>query len=207
MQYRSDRKGTKLSVLGYGCLRFTKENGKIDIDKTEKEIMEAIRSGVNYFDTAYVYGGSEAALGEILARNGVREQVYIATKLPHYLIKSKTGLEKCFQEQLKRLRTDHVDYYLMHMLNDVQTWQGLCAKGVDQWIRESRLPGRSAVSDFLITETVLISRNFWMHMTGISARFSIIIWMSIPRRGRKAFSMQKAKEFRSLSWNLCGAED
>ena len=97
MQYRSDRKGTKLSVLGYGCLRFTKENGKIDIDKTEKEIMEAIRSGVNYFDTAYVYGGSEAALGEILARNGVREQVYIATKLPHYLIKSKTGLEKCFQ--------------------------------------------------------------------------------------------------------------
>lgn len=62
MQYRSDRKGTKLSVLGYGCLRFTKENGKIDIDKTEKEIMEAIRSGVNYFDTAYVYGGSEAAL-------------------------------------------------------------------------------------------------------------------------------------------------
>ena len=56
MQYRSDRKGTKLSVLGYGCLRFTKENGKIDIDKTEKEIMEAIRSGVNYFDTAYVYG-------------------------------------------------------------------------------------------------------------------------------------------------------
>ena len=142
MQYRSDRKGTKLSVLGYGCLRFTKENGKIDIDKTEKEIMEAIRSGVNYFDTAYVYGGSEAALGEILARNGVREQVYIATKLPHYLIKSKAGLEKCFQEQLKRLRTDHVDYYLMHMLNDVQTWQGLCAKGVDQWIREKQASGQ-----------------------------------------------------------------
>ena len=104
--------------------------------------MEAIRSGVNYFDTAYVYGGSEAALGEILARNGVREQVYIATKLPHYLIKSKTGLEKCFQEQLKRLRTDHVDYYLMHMLNDVQTWQGLCAKGVDQWIREKQASGQ-----------------------------------------------------------------
>ena len=142
MQYRSDRKGTKLSVLGYGCLRFTKENGKIDIDKTEKEIMEAIRSGVNYFDTAYVYGGSEAALGEILARNGVREQVYIATKLPHYLIKSKAGLEKCFQEQLKRLRTDHVDYYLMHMLNDAQTLQGLCAKGVDQWIKEKQASGQ-----------------------------------------------------------------
>ena len=54
MQYRTDRKGTRLSVLGYGCLRFTKKNGKIDLDKTEAEIMEAIRSGVNYFDTAYV---------------------------------------------------------------------------------------------------------------------------------------------------------
>ena len=76
MQYRSDRKGTKLSILGYGCLRFTKENGKIDIDKTEKEIMEAIRSGVNYFDTAYVYGGSEAVLGEILERNGAGSGLY-----------------------------------------------------------------------------------------------------------------------------------
>ena len=75
MQYRTDRKGTRLSVLGYGCLRFTKKNGKIDLDKTEAEIMEAIRSGVNYFDTAYVYGGSEAALGEILKRNNCREQV------------------------------------------------------------------------------------------------------------------------------------
>ena len=98
--------------------------------------MEAIRSGVNYFDTAYVYGGSEAALGEILARNGVREQVYIATKLPHYLIKSREGMERCFQEELKRLKTDHVDYYLMHMLTDLSTWKKLCGLGVDDWIQE-----------------------------------------------------------------------
>ena len=138
MQYRTDRKGTRLSVLGYGCLRFTKKNGKIDLDKTEAEIMEAIRSGVNYFDTAYVYGGSEAALGEILKRNNCREQVYIATKLPHYLIKSKAGLERCFQEQLSRLQTDYVDYYLMHMLNDADTWERLKEKGVEEWIAEKR---------------------------------------------------------------------
>lgn len=136
MQYRSDRKGTQLSMLGYGCLRFTKKNGKIDLEKTEAEIMEAIRSGVNYFDTAYVYAGSEAALGEILSRNQVRGQVYIATKLPHYLIKSRAGLEKCFQEQLRRLQTDHVDYYLMHMLNDADTWERLKAKGAADWIEE-----------------------------------------------------------------------
>lgn len=136
MQYRKDRKGTQLSILGYGCLRFTKKNGKIDLEKAEAEIMEAIHSGVNYFDTAYVYSGSEAALGEILERNHVREQVHIATKLPHYLIKSRAGLEKCFQEQLRRLRTDHVDYYLMHMLNDVDTWESLKEKGVQAWIEE-----------------------------------------------------------------------
>ena len=98
--------------------------------------MEAVRNGVNYFDTAYVYHGSEAALGEILKRNRCRDQVYIATKLPHYLIKSRAGLEKCFQEQLRRLQTDHVDYYLMHMLNDVQTWEILQKKGVKDWIGE-----------------------------------------------------------------------
>ena len=141
MRYRSDRKGTQLSILGYGCLRFTRKNGKIDLKKTETEILEAIKRGVNYFDTAYVYQGSEAALGEILERNGCREQVYIATKLPHYLIKSRAGLERCFQEQLNRLQTDHVDYYLMHMLNDADTWEALKQKGVQDWIEEKLKAG------------------------------------------------------------------
>lgn len=136
MQYRSDRKGRQLSILGYGCLRFTKRNGKIDFEKAEKEVIEAIRSGVNYFDTAYVYHGSEAVLGEILEKSGCRSQVYIATKLPHYLIKSRAGLERCFQEQLRRLKTDYVDYYLMHMLNDADTWNALGEKGVQDWIEE-----------------------------------------------------------------------
>lgn len=141
MRYRSDKKGTQLSILGYGCLRFTRKNGKIDLEKAETEILEAIRRGVNYFDTAYVYQGSEAALGEILRRNGCREQVYIATKLPHYLIKSRAGLERCFREQLNRLQTDHVDYYLMHMLNDADTWEALKQKGVQDWIEEKLKEG------------------------------------------------------------------
>ena len=79
MQYRNDKYGNPLSILGYGCMRFTKKGNSIDIDKAEKEIMAAYRAGVNYYDTAYVYTGSEAALGEILARNGIREKVHIAT--------------------------------------------------------------------------------------------------------------------------------
>ena len=107
--------------------------------------MEAVRKGVNYFDTAYVYHGSEAALGEILKRNHCRDQVYIATKLPHYLMKSRSGLERCFQEQLRRLQTDYVDYYLMHMLNDAKTWEVLKEKGVQDWVDEHTQAGREGL--------------------------------------------------------------
>ena len=141
MNYRKDKYGNDISILGYGCMRFSRSAGRIDMDKTEREIMAAFRSGVNYYDTAYVYAGSEAALGEILERNHIREQVYIATKLPHYLIKTEDSMEKYFAEQLKRLRTDHVDYYLMHMLTDVQTWERLKGLGILRWLEEKKESG------------------------------------------------------------------
>ena len=100
MNYRTDKRGNKLSALGFGCLRFPQKMGKIDYDKTKKQILMAIDQGVNYFDTAYIYGGSEATLGQILEESGQRERVNIATKLPHYLIKSREGLEKIFQEEI-----------------------------------------------------------------------------------------------------------
>lgn len=142
MEYREDRYGNPISVLGYGCMRFTQAAGKIDIAKTEKEILEAFHGGVNYFDTAYIYPGSEAALGEILARNGIREQVNIATKLPHYLLKKPEDLDRCFSEELRRLKTDHVDYYLMHMLTDTKTWQRLEGLGIVQWLAEKKASGQ-----------------------------------------------------------------
>lgn len=136
MQYRKDQKGNELSILGYGCMRFTKKYGRIVFEKAEQELMLAIRHGVNYLDTAYIYPGSEECVGKILAKNHCREQVNIATKLPHYLIKSREGLEKCFQEQLKRLQTDYIDYYLMHMLTDIATWERLKGLGIEEWIQE-----------------------------------------------------------------------
>lgn len=141
MQYRKDKYGNDISVLGYGCMRFTQTAGRIDLKKAEEEIMTAFRGGVNYYDTAYIYGGSEAALGEILERNGIRDQVYIATKLPHYLIKNRASMDKYFEEQLRRLRTDHIDYYLMHMLTDVHTWERLKELGVLEWLQEKRESG------------------------------------------------------------------
>lgn len=141
MQYRKNKKGNDISVLGYGCMRFTKKGGGIDIDKAEKEVMAAIEAGVNYLDTAYVYPGSEAAVGEILHRNGCREKIYLATKLPHYLIKSMDGVEKMFQEELKRLKTTYIDYYLMHMLTDIPTWERLKQMGMAEWIEKKLASG------------------------------------------------------------------
>ena len=142
MQYRTDKKGNKISILGYGCMRFTTKAGAIDIDKAEKEIMTAYEKGVNYFDTAYIYPGSENALGQILRRNGIRDNVNIATKLPHYMMKNPGDMDKYFNEELKRLRTDHVDYYLIHMLTDVKTWDRLCAMGIKEWIEGKMKSGR-----------------------------------------------------------------
>ena len=141
MKYRKDKYGNEISVLGFGCMRFRRSGGGIDMKEAEREILAAIDAGVNYFDTAYIYPGSEAALGEILSKNGVREKVSIATKLPHYLIKSREGMERLFNEQLKRLKTDYIDYYLMHMLTDAATWEKLKKLGILEFLEEKKRCG------------------------------------------------------------------
>ena len=141
MNYRKDRYGNDLSILGFGCMRLPMKLGRIDMEESEKQIITAIKSGVNYFDTAYIYPGSEAALGEILEKNGMRERVNIATKLPHYLIRSREGLDKLFAEELNRLRTDHIDYYLMHMLTDCAAWDRLKELGILEWLEEKKQSG------------------------------------------------------------------
>ena len=141
MQYRNDANGNPLSILGYGCMRFTRKGNAIDLEKTEKEIMAAYEAGVNYYDTAYIYGGSEAAIGEIFERNGIRDKIHIATKLPHYLISSKEGIERTFNEELSRLRTDYVDYYLMHHVTDIAMWEKLKSIGILEWIEEKKASG------------------------------------------------------------------
>ena len=142
MKYRTDKYGNKISILGYGCMRFTQKAGKIDLEKAEKEIMTAYEAGVNYFDTAYIYPGSEAALGEILQKNNIRDKVNIATKLPQYMIKTIESVEKIFQEELKRLKTDHIDYYFMHMLTDIKSWERLKDLGISDWIQEKKNKGQ-----------------------------------------------------------------
>ena len=142
MKYRNDRYGEPVSVLGYGCMRFTKKGGSIDLEKAEKEILHAVEAGVNYFDTAYIYPGSEKALGNIVEKNGIRDRIRIATKLPQYLITRAGAIDRYFEEQLARLKTDYIDYYLMHMLTDVASWRKVCSMGMEEWIRRQKEAGK-----------------------------------------------------------------
>ncbi len=137
-----ERRKADLSILGFGCMRFPKKGNGVDMEETERELAYAIEHGINYFDTAYIYKGNEKVLGSLVAKNHWREQIKIATKIPHYMIKSMEGLDKLFQEQLNRLQTDYVDNYLMHMLPDVYIWSKLIRMGILDWIQEKKSSGQ-----------------------------------------------------------------
>lgn len=137
MNYRVNKKNNdKLSILGFGCMRFAK-----DKEEVEREIIYAIENGVNYFDTAYIYPNSEAVLGNVLSK-GYRDRVKIATKMPPYLIKKYEDLDKIFNVELERLQTGYIDYYLLHMLTDVNIWTRLVSLGILRWIEEKKQQGQ-----------------------------------------------------------------
>lgn len=142
MQYRKDKKGNEISLLGFGCMRFEGGGTGDSFQKANDQVMEAIRLGINYFDTAYVYKNNEKVLGRILAENHCRDQVLIATKLPQYMVRSLAQAEKIFNQELEALQTDHIDYYLMHMLNDLASWERLKAMGIEKWLREKQTQGK-----------------------------------------------------------------
>ena len=142
MQFRTNPKnGARLSALGYGCMRFSRRGAAIDQEKANREMALALENGVNYFDTAYIYPGSEVCLGNFIRQYDCRDRVYIATKLPQYRVQRLSDCDKFFDEELQRLQTDHIDYYLMHMLNDVKSWERLCALGIREWITEKKKAG------------------------------------------------------------------
>ena len=144
MQYRIDPKsGNSLSILGFGCMRLPRSlNTRIDIGKTEKLIMDAIDKGVNYFDSAYIYPGSEQALGEVFRRNpDARSSIYLATKLPHSQCRTYEDFDKFFNTQLQRLGTDHIDYYLIHNMGTLASWNRLRQLGIEEWLAKTKETG------------------------------------------------------------------
>lgn len=143
MQYRTMPKtGDRISVLGFGCMRFPTRDGKPDEDAAAAQLQRAVQQGVNYFDTAWPYHGglSEGILGRAL-RGGLRKKVFIADKLPHWECTQPEDLERVLQTQLERLGVDCIDYYLVHALRR-SAWDKLKKLGVKQFLLKAREQGR-----------------------------------------------------------------
>ncbi len=129
----------EVSILGFGCMRFYRKDGTLDLMSSDKPvdtnlvdtlINTALERGINYFDTAYTYlgGMSESILGSIL-QGHKRQQSFIATKLPAWKVKETDDFERFLHEQLKRLQTDCIDYYLVHSLSG-KTWKQVYDLGI-----------------------------------------------------------------------------
>jgi predicted aldo/keto reductase-like oxidoreductase len=161
MLYRKMNKTSpELSILGFGCMRLpVKENGQIDEETATRMIRYAIDHGVNYVDTAYPYhnGESEPCVGRALA-DGYREKVNLATKLPSWLVTSRKDMDKYLDEQLGRLRTDHIDYYLVHGLNRL-FWDNLSGLGVTDFLDDAIADGRIRYAGFSFHDNTTLFRE------------------------------------------------
>lgn len=138
-----EKLGIETSLLGYGCMRFpTNAEGKIDEEKAEALLDKAIAEGVNYIDTAYPYhnGESETFVGKVLQKYD-RASFYLATKLPVWNVKVLEDVDKIFNEQLNKLQTDYVDFYLMHAMN-LGRWKEMLEMGVVKRLEEMKEEGK-----------------------------------------------------------------
>ncbi|GAA0685746.1 MAG: aldo/keto reductase [Clostridium cadaveris] len=144
MLYRNYGKtNEKVSTLGFGLMRLPLSDGKIDRSKSSELLDYAISRGLNYLDTAYPYhnGESEEFLGEYLKSRNIREKVFIATKLPSFLIKTRDDFEKYFNEQMKKLQLDYVDFYLVHALNK-EYFENVKSLGVFEFLDSLKAQGK-----------------------------------------------------------------
>ncbi|GAA0712932.1 aldo/keto reductase [Paraclostridium ghonii] len=167
MNYREFAKtGEKISILGFGCMRFPQLDGKIDEKEATKMVRYAIDNGVNYIDTAYPYhdGESELVVGRIL-KDGYREKVKLATKLPSWAINSREDMDKYLNEQLKKLQTDYIDFYLVHAL-DKGLWENLVKNGIFDFLddikksKKVRYVGFSFHDKYEVFEEIIDSYNW-----------------------------------------------
>ena len=146
MKYRKFGKlDWKVSALGFGAMRLPilgNDAAKINEPEALRMMRYAVDNGVNYIDTAYVYhrGNSEVVVGKAL-QNGYRKKVKLATKMPTWLVKSQTDMDKYFEEQLKRLDTEYVDFYLLHGL-DAERWTKLTDMKVQKWLAQKKEEGK-----------------------------------------------------------------
>jgi hypothetical protein len=149
MLYRKMKKtGDELSILGFGCMRLPQKRGRIDEKRATRQIRFAIDQGVNYLDTAVPYhmGASEPFLGRALT-DGYREKIKLATKLPPGSVKTREEMDRVLNGQLDRLKTDRIDYYLLHGLNG-ESWKKMKQLGACEFLDKAKSHGRICYAGF-----------------------------------------------------------
>jgi len=163
MQYKAIGKtGIKLSILGFGCMRFPvldKNEGRINEPEAEQMLVEAIKNGVNYFDTAFTYHNetSEDFVGRFL-KKGYRKDVYLATKLACWEVEKRSDMDRLLDEQLTRLKTDHIDFYLLHALTK-ERWENLIKNNVFDFIDRILKDGRVSNIGFSFHDDLLVFKE------------------------------------------------
>ena len=162
-----EKLGIETSLLGFGCMRFpVTAEGKIDEAEAEKMLDEAMARGINYYDTAYPYhgGDSEPFVGRALKKYN-RNSFYLATKLPVWQVETVEDVERLLTEQLERLQTDYIDFYLLHAL-DKERWSKMveigCVKRLEQYLEEGKIRylGFSFHDSYEVFEEILNYRDW-----------------------------------------------
>lgn len=164
---KMEKLGAETSLLGFGCMRFpTGADGKIDQAEAERMLDRAYAAGVNYYDTAYPYHGgeSETVVGRVMKKYD-RGSFYLATKLPCWQVKTVEDVETLLNEQLQKLQTDYIDFYLMHALNKDRFREMAdmgCISRLEQLKEEGRIRnlGFSFHDDYAAFETILNYREW-----------------------------------------------
>ena len=168
MEYRTMEKlGVSPSLLGFGCMRFpVNPDGSICEAKAEEMLDTAIKAGVTYIDTAYPYhnGNSEPFVGKVLKKYD-RKSFFLATKLPMWDVNSLEDAKRIFHEQLERLQTEYIDFYLLHCL-DKEKWEKTLKLELIPYMEELQRQGKirffgfSFHDDFETFKTILTYRNW-----------------------------------------------
>lgn len=143
MLYRTDPKnGNSISILGYGAMRLPGSRTKIDFEEAKKQLVYCIENGINYLDTAWPYhnGESEIFLGKVLSENGLRDKVFLADKLPPWVINNPEDMDAILAKQLSKLQTSHIDYYLVHSL-DFASWERMKSLKIESFLKRIKESG------------------------------------------------------------------
>jgi len=143
--------GENISVLGLGCMRLPVVDGNygaVDMNCAVPLIRRAIDNGINYLDTAYPYhnGQSEMAISEAI-KDGYREKVFIADKLPSWMVNNREDMDKYLNEQLNRLKIDNIDFYLLHSVKE-NYWDNLLSNGVLEFLDDAITDGKINYAGF-----------------------------------------------------------